>query len=45
MTKEKYVTWLSHLAEESGRKFDPATVGNGPFRILQIRGTGARITD
>lgn len=45
MTKEKYVAWLSHLAEERGEKLDPKAVGNGPFRILQIRGTGARITD
>ena len=43
MTKEKYVAWLAHLAEEKGEKFDPATVGDGPFRILQIKGTGARI--
>jgi hypothetical protein len=45
MTKEKYVAWLSHLAEERGEKFDAASVGNGPFRILQIQGTGARIED
>lgn len=45
MTREKYVAWLSHLAEERGEKLDPKTVGNGPFRVLQIRGTGARITD
>lgn len=43
MTREKYVDWLAHLAEEKGEKFDPATVGDGPFRILQIKGTGARI--
>jgi hypothetical protein len=43
MTRERYVDWLQHLAEEKGAKFDPATVGDGPFRILQIRGTGARI--
>jgi hypothetical protein len=43
MTRERYVGWLQHLAEEKGEKFDPATVGDGPFRILQIRGTGARI--
>ncbi|HSN85383.1 MAG TPA: DUF4920 domain-containing protein [Thermoanaerobaculia bacterium] len=43
MTKEKYVDWLAHLAEEKGEKFDPSTVGDGPFRILQIKGTGARI--
>jgi hypothetical protein len=43
MTREKYVDWLAHLAEERGEKFDPSTVGEGPFRILQIQGTGARI--
>lgn len=43
MTREKYVDWLAHLAEEKGEKFDPSTVGEGPFRILQIKGTGARI--
>jgi hypothetical protein len=45
MTRERYVAWLEHLAEERGQKLDPATVGNGPFRILQIRGTGARISE
>jgi Domain of unknown function (DUF4920) len=43
MTKEKYVAWLEHLAEERGEKFDAASVGEGPFRILQLKGTGARI--
>ena len=43
MTREQYTGWLAHLAEERGEKLDPATVGEGPFRILQIRGTGARI--
>jgi hypothetical protein len=43
MTREQYVAWQAHLAEERGQKFDAATVGSGPFRILQLRGTGARI--
>jgi hypothetical protein len=43
MTRESYVGWMEHLAEESGRKFDAATVGDGPFRVLQLKGTGARI--
>lgn len=43
MTKEKYVAWLEHLAEERGETFDAASVGDGPFRILQLKGTGARI--
>ena len=46
MTKEQYVGWLEHLAEERGETFnaaDVAALGDGPFRILQLRGTGARI--
>lgn len=43
MTREQYVGWLEHLAEERGQEFDPSGVGEGPFRILQIRGEGARI--
>jgi len=44
MTRETYIGWLQHLAEERGEPFDASKVGDGPFRILQIRGTGARIT-
>ena len=43
MTRDEYVAWQAHLAEERGQKFDAATVGSGPFRVLQLRGTGARI--
>ena len=45
MTREKYVGWLAHLAEERGEAFDPesADIGDGPYRIIRIRGTGARI--
>ncbi len=43
MTRESYIGWMQHLAEESGKTFDAATVGDGPFRILQLKGTGARI--
>ena len=43
MTREQYIGWLEHLAEERGQKLDPEMVGEGPFRILQIRGEGARI--
>ena len=43
MTRDQYVGWLAHLAEERGDTFDPASVGEGPFRILQIHGTGAKI--
>ena len=43
MTREKYVEWLKHLAEEKGETFDVSTVGDGPFRVLQLKGTGARV--
>lgn len=43
MTREQYVGWQEHLAEELGREFDPASIGEGPFTIVQIRGLGAEI--
>lgn len=43
MTRESYVGWMEHLAEERGQKLDASAVGEGPFRILQLKGTGARI--
>jgi Domain of unknown function (DUF4920) len=45
MTRERYVAWLEHLAEEKGQRFDPATVGDGPYRIFQIKGAGAEIAE
>ncbi len=44
MTREKYLGWLEHLAEEKGEPFDAAAadVGDGPFRIIRIKGTGAQ---
>ncbi|HEV8578601.1 MAG TPA: DUF4920 domain-containing protein [Thermoanaerobaculia bacterium] len=45
MTRGDYVTWQKHLAEERGQTFDPATVGNGPFQIVQIRCTGAEVAE
>ena len=45
MTREKYVEWQQHLAEERGQTFDAATVGDGPYQVLQVRGTGAKILD
>ncbi len=45
MTREKYVGWLAHLAEEKGETFDAASadLGDGPFRMIRIKGTGATI--
>ena len=43
MSRDQYVDWLEHLSHEKGETFDAASVGEGPFRIVQIKGTGARI--
>lgn len=45
MSRESYLGWLAHLAEERGETFDPeaAEVGDGPFRLIQIQATGAEI--
>lgn len=44
LTRKRYVAWLEHQAEETGERFDPAAVGVGPYRIVRLRGLGARIT-
>ncbi len=45
MTREEYLGWLAHLAEEKGETFDAAgaDLGDGPFRMIRIKGTGATI--
>lgn len=45
MSREQYVDWLEHLAEEKGEPFDPtqADLGDGPHRMIRIRGTGALV--
>lgn len=45
MTREEYVEWLEHVAEEKGEEFDEDTLelGDGPYRLIRIRGTGAEI--
>jgi hypothetical protein len=45
LSREQYVAWKRHLAEEGAAPFDEATVGEGPFRVVQIAGTGARVGD
>lgn len=43
MTREQYVEWLAHLAEEQGRAFDEDSVGEEPYRQVQVKATGAEI--
>jgi hypothetical protein len=45
MTRERFLAYQRHLAEEQGKTFDPATVGDGPYRVYQITGTGAEICE
>jgi len=45
MSRERFVAYQRHLAEELGKSFDPASVGEGPYRLYQIAGTGAEICE
>ena len=44
LTRDEYEDWLRHQAEETGDEFDPAAVGDGPYRIVRLRGLGAVVT-
>ena len=43
MSREEYVGWLEHKAEEDGVEFDPTAVGEAPYRIVRLECTGAVI--
>lgn len=43
LSREDYSRWVEHLAEEKGQPFDPKSVGEGPYRLVQIKATGAEI--
>jgi hypothetical protein len=43
MDRKQYEAWLRHVAVELGREFDPEEVGDGPYRIVRLRGIGAEI--
>jgi hypothetical protein len=45
MTREEYVAWFKHMAEEKGETFDESTVGEPPYEIIRINGRGAKITE
>lgn len=42
LTQEEAVDYFEHIAEESGKEFDPATI-TGPVTLYQIKGLGAEI--
>ena len=43
MSREQYVGWRRHEAEELGQEFDEKSIGAGPYKIVQITGLGAEI--
>ena len=42
-TPEEYLEKARHEAEEMDREFDPASIGNPPYREVRIFGSGALI--
>jgi hypothetical protein len=45
LTRERWIAWHEHLASEGGAPFDASEVGEGPFQLVQIAGSGAAIGD
>ncbi|HSM52158.1 MAG TPA: DUF4920 domain-containing protein [Thermoanaerobaculia bacterium] len=45
LSREEWIARLEHQAEEQNRPYDPAAVGDGPFRQTRVMGTGAVICD
>lgn len=43
MERGAYVAWRRHLAEDAGESFDEALVGDGPYRLVSLRPSGAEI--
>jgi len=42
LTQEEAIDYFEHIAEESGKDFDPSII-TGPMTIYQIKGLGAEI--
>jgi len=43
LSRERYVAWHRHVAEELGEEFDESSVGDGPYRLVQIEPTGVEV--
>lgn len=45
LSRESYLKTQEHMAEEQGRPFDPTKIGSGPFKTVQVKGSGALICE
>lgn len=43
MDRDGYEAWLRHVAQETGGEFDPASVGEPPYRVVRLRGRGVEV--
>lgn len=43
MTRDQYIAWHRHLAEENGQKYDASGVGTGPFERVELIGLAAKL--
>jgi hypothetical protein len=43
LPRDRYVAWRKHMAEEGGEPFDESKLGDGPYRLVSIAGTGADV--
>lgn len=43
MTRDQYISWHRHLAEENGQKYDASGVGAGPFERVELKGLAAKL--
>ena len=42
-SREEYISWAKHQADEKGETFDPEVIGDPPYEVIRIWGTGALI--
>ncbi len=42
-SRAEYLAAKQHAAHEGGKAVDEATIGEGPFRALHLKGTGAEV--
>jgi hypothetical protein len=43
MDRKQFVKFRKHEAKETGVAFDEASLGEGPFKIVRLKGTGAEV--